>query len=97
MSWFYTGKGIDPIAISATVIGALQNIVSREIAAASPAVVTVGQIHGGFAYNIIPDEVVLEGTIRATSQQVRQKLSERELLSLQTQVRNMKLYGAHRR
>lgn len=70
-------KGIDPIAISATVIGALQNIVSREIAAASPAVVTVGQIHGGFAYNIIPDEVVLEGTIRATSQQVRQKLSDR--------------------
>ena len=70
-------KGIDPIAISATVISALQNIVSREIAAASPAVVTVGQIHGGFAYNIIPDEVVLEGTIRATSQKVRQQLSDR--------------------
>lgn len=40
-------KGVDPIAISATIISALQNIVSREISATLPAVITIGQIHGG--------------------------------------------------
>ena len=70
-------KGVDPIAISATIISALQNIVSREISATLPAVITIGQIHGGFAYNIIPDDVTMEGTIRATSQEVRQMLSDR--------------------
>ena len=70
-------KGVDPIAISATIISALQNIVSREISAALPAVITIGKISGGLAYNIIPDEVVMEGTIRATSQEVRQQLSDR--------------------
>jgi amidohydrolase len=55
---------IDPIVISSHVVLALQNIVSRELPPTSPAVVTVGSIHGGSAQNIIPEEVVISGIIR---------------------------------
>lgn len=55
---------VDPVAISAEVICAWQRIVSREISPLMPAVLTVGQIHGGFAHNIIPEKVSLGGTLR---------------------------------
>src|SRR5262249_15842391 len=50
----------DPIVVAAQVILALQTIVSRENSPLDPAVVTVGSIHGGTRYNIIPDEVNLQ-------------------------------------
>jgi amidohydrolase len=55
---------IDPIVISAEVIGAWQRLISREIPPLEPAVLTIGQIHGGSSHNIIPNEVFLQGTIR---------------------------------
>lgn len=67
--------GVDPIAITGQVINAIQTIVSREIKPTSPAVVTVGKVHGGTAYNIIPSVVELEGTARAIG------LAERETLA----------------
>ena len=64
----------DPIVVAAQVIMALQTIVSRENSPLDPAVVTVGSIHGGTRYNIIPDEVNLQLTVRAYKEEVRQKL-----------------------
>ena len=52
----------------------LQTIVSRENSPLDPAVITVGSIHGGTRYNIIPDEVNLQLTVRAYKEDVRQKL-----------------------
>ena len=58
--------GVDPIVVSAQIITALQTIVSRQIdLTAAPAVVSIGRINGGVRFNIIPDSVSLEGTIRA--------------------------------
>ena len=56
--------GVDPINIAAHIYLALQEITSREIGAREPAVVTIGKFSGGDAPNIIPQEVIMEGTIR---------------------------------
>jgi hippurate hydrolase len=64
----------DPIVIAAQTIVALQTIVSRENSPLDPAVVTIGSIHGGTKRNIIPDEVVLQFTIRTYKEEVRQHI-----------------------
>ena len=64
----------DPIVAAAEFIMALQTIVSREDSPFDPAVVTVGSIHGGTKYNIIPDEVHLQLTVRAYKEEVRQHI-----------------------
>ena len=57
--------GIDPIAVSASVIQGLQNIVSRESELTkAPVVITVGKIEGGVRNNIIPEDCIMQGTIR---------------------------------
>jgi amidohydrolase len=81
-----TGKGghgaaphttVDPIAAAAQIVNALQTIVARNVAPLETAVVSVTQIHGGTAFNVIPQEVTLEGTIRSFDREVRQKVHER--------------------
>jgi amidohydrolase len=57
-------NGVDALVGAAQLITLLQTVVSREIAPAIPAVVTVGQIEGGTARNVIADRVVLRGTAR---------------------------------
>jgi amidohydrolase len=64
--------GKDPIVMASEFVVALQTIVSRSIAPDQPAVVTVGEIHGGTKRNIIPDEVKMELTTRCYSEAVRQ-------------------------
>ena len=64
----------DPIVEAAEFILAIQTIVSRENSPFDPAVVTVGSIHGGTRYNIIPDEVHLQLTIRTYKEEVRQHI-----------------------
>ena len=64
----------DPIVIASQIVMALQTIVSRENSPLDPAVVTVGSFHGGTRYNIIPDEVNLQLTVRAYKEEVRQKV-----------------------
>jgi amidohydrolase len=64
----------DPIVLAAQVILGLQTIVSRENSPLDPAVVTVGSIHGGTRYNIIPDEVNLQLTVRAYKEEVRKRV-----------------------
>lgn len=81
-----TGKGghgaipdaaVDPIVAAANIVSALQSIVSRNVAPLETAVVSVTTIHGGTAFNVIPQEVTLEGTIRTFDKGVRQKVVER--------------------
>ncbi|MBA3513506.1 MAG: amidohydrolase [Pyrinomonadaceae bacterium] len=64
----------DPIVLAAQIVLGLQTIVSRENSPLDPAVISVGSIHGGTRYNIIPDEVNLQLTVRAYKEEVRQKL-----------------------
>jgi amidohydrolase len=64
----------DPIVLAAEFIMAIQTIVSRENSPFDPAVVTVGAIHGGTKYNIIPDDVHLQLTIRTYKEEVRQHI-----------------------
>lgn len=62
--------GVDPINIAAHIYLSLQEIVSREISAVESAVVTIGKFAGGDAPNIIPDQVIMEGTIRSLSRDI---------------------------
>jgi hippurate hydrolase len=64
----------DPVVVAAQVVMALQTIVSRENSPLDPAVVTIGSIHGGTRYNIIPDEVNLQLTVRTYKEEVRNRI-----------------------
>src|ERR1700722_14632491 len=68
--------GKDPIVMAGGFVVALQTVVSRSISPDQPAVVTVGDIHGGTKRNIIPDEVKMELTTRCYSEAVRQTIIE---------------------
>ena len=69
--------GVDPIYISAQIINGLQAIVSRESdLTKAPVVITVGAIHSGVRFNIIPEEAELLGTIRNLDKDVRKKVLE---------------------
>ena len=70
-------KGVDPINIAAHIYLSLQELVSREVAAKTPAVVTVGRFAAGDAPNIIPQTAVLEGTIRTFDRELSARLMER--------------------
>jgi amidohydrolase len=67
----------DPVVAAAHVVTALQTIVSRETNPVQAAVVTIGSIHGGEAFNVIPDEVTLTGTIRTFDAELRRSMPER--------------------
>ena len=69
--------GVDPINIAAHIYLSLQELIARELAAKTPAVVTVGRFCGGEAPNIIPGECVLEGTIRTFDRDVTARLMTR--------------------
>lgn len=69
--------GVDPINIAAHIYLSLQELTAREISAKKPAVVTVGRFQGGQAPNIIPEEAVLEGTIRTFDRELTARIMER--------------------
>jgi len=79
----------DPIVLAAEFIMAIQTIVSRENSPFDPAVVTVGSIHGGTKYNIIPDDVHLQLTIRTYKEEVRRHI----LASLERIAKGVALAG----
>jgi hippurate hydrolase len=66
---------IDPVLIAARFIVDVQSVISREKDPVEFGVVSIGAIHGGTAENIIPDEVVLRGTIRSFKREVRTKMA----------------------
>lgn len=70
-------QGVDPISIAAHIILALQELLARELSATRAGVLTVGLIQAGAAYNIIPDQVRLEGTIRALNEDDRRFIARR--------------------
>ncbi len=63
-------SGIDPVLAASHVIAALQSIVARNVRPVDTAVLSVTQVHGGDAYNVIPQRVRLSGTVRAFSNEV---------------------------
>ena len=70
--------GIDPIVVSSQIINALQTIPSRQMdAVRSPVIVTIGMIQGGVRYNIIPQTVQMQGTVRYLNPETRQDLYNR--------------------
>lgn len=70
-------NGVDPIVASAQIINALQTVVSRQIdITQGAAIVTIGKIEGGVRNNIIPERVVMKGTLRALNPEARIKLAE---------------------
>jgi amidohydrolase len=73
---------VDPVVLAARSILGIQTIVSRETDPLSPAVVTIGSIHGGNAGNVIPDEVRMQMSVRTYDDKVRKRI----LASIKRQV-----------
>lgn len=71
-------KGIDPVQVSAQIIEGLQTIVSRQSELTkAPVVITVGKIQGGVRSNIIPEECVMDGTIRTLDSDMQKMVHDR--------------------
>ena len=68
---------LDPIVASAQIVNALQTITSRNVAPLESAVVSVTTLHSGTAFNVVPQEAELTGTIRTFDLAVRQRVLER--------------------
>ena len=69
---------VDPISVSAQIIQGLQNIVSRQMdLTKAPIVITVGKIHGGVRNNIIPEECLIDGTIRTLDSKMQTDVHKR--------------------
>ena len=70
--------GIDPILVAAQIIEGFQHIVSRQMELTkAPVVITVGKINGGVRSNIIPEECVMDGTIRTLDSKMQKDVHER--------------------
>ena len=67
----------DAITMAAQIVTALQTVVSREVDPVEPAVVTVGEIGAGSAFNIIPEKARLGGTVRTLNEDLRRMMPER--------------------
>lgn len=85
LSWTVTGQGghgaypqlcVDPVMVSGYLLTQLQAVVSRYNRPTHPAVLTIGEIHGGTAPNIIPSQVTMRGTLRAFDPELRRQLLE---------------------
>ena len=73
----YPQASKDPVVIGAYIVTAIQEILSREIAATEPGVITIGVFKSGSAFNIIPNEAYLEGTVRAVTNENREFIQNR--------------------
>jgi len=78
-------KAVDPLVAAASIVMALQTIVSRNVDPLQPAVVTVGALHAGQANNVIPASARLELSVRAVDRDTRKTLETRirELVEMQ--------------
>ncbi len=68
---------VDPIVIASYIVTALQTLISRETSPFSPAVITIGKIQAGTAFNIIPETAEMHGTMRSFTREHRAKLLRR--------------------
>ncbi|UIJ45315.1 M20 family metallopeptidase [Sphingomonas cannabina] len=69
-------EGLDPIPVACEMVTALSTFVARQIAVADPAVLSITKIVAGSAYNIVPDEVEMKGTLRTLSDATRAKAQQ---------------------
>ena len=69
--------GLDPIPVAAEIVQALQLIITRQIDGRQPRVLSIGRIQGGTRFNIIANEVVMDGTLRTHDETVRAEIKER--------------------
>jgi amidohydrolase len=69
--------GLDPVPVAAEIVQALQLVVSREVDAQQPKVLSIGRVQGGTRYNIIADRVVMDGTLRTFDALVRTDIKAR--------------------
>jgi len=70
--------GIDPVVVAMQIINGLQTIVSRQSELTkAPVVITVGKINAGVRSNIIPEELIMEGTIRTLDEKMHKEVHER--------------------
>ena len=72
----YPHLGVDPIFISGNVLSAINGVVSRYVDPVKPGLISVCTVEGGKAFNVIPPDVRLEGTIRSLEEEVRERLHE---------------------
>ncbi|AVH45433.1 M20 aminoacylase family protein [Agrobacterium tumefaciens] len=70
-------EGADPIVAAAQIVAALQTIASRNVSPLQSAVVSATQIHGGDAWNVIPEDVVIRGTTRWFEEEVGARIEAR--------------------
>ncbi|NLP62865.1 M20 aminoacylase family protein [Paraburkholderia sacchari] len=82
---------IDPVLVGSSIVMALQSIVSRNVDPNEAAVITVGSFRSGFAPNVIPEDAVLELSVRSFSPAVRETLEKRIRALVQSQA---EAYGA---
>ncbi|MDE7339446.1 MAG: amidohydrolase [Lachnospiraceae bacterium] len=83
--------GIDPIPVAAAIIQALQSIVSRNVNAFHPSLLSVTRVSAGTTWNVIPAEAVMEGTVRTMEREDR-VLYEKRLREIAE--RTAQAYGA---
>ena len=69
-------QGNDAIVTAANIITGLQAVISRSVSPLDSAVLTIGTIHGGYRYNVIPDTVKLEGTVRTLNPDTQSRMPE---------------------
>ncbi len=69
--------GVDAIVVAASVVQAVQTLVSREQNPTEPLVVTFGTIQGGYRHNVLADKVEMTGTIRVLSEATRERIIPR--------------------
>ena len=69
-------RGHDAVMVAAEIVNALQTIVSREISPYEPAVITVGELHGGTARNVIAGTAYLAGTVRTYGDSTHEEMPE---------------------
>ncbi len=82
---------IDPVVVASSLVMALQTIVARNIDPAEMAVVTVGALHAGHAANVIPEQAMLEMSVRSFTPEVRSLLEQRIRTLIETHAEG---YGA---
>ncbi len=78
-------KSVDPIIIGAHIILALEELITRECIGINGTVLTIGSVRGGKAANVIPESIVLEGTMRTYDEETRDRMKKRiqEISSMQ--------------
>ncbi len=69
--------GIDSLSVAAHILLGLQEISARELGVADEALLTIGELHGGTAGNVIADTAVMQGTLRAFDDKIRDKIKKR--------------------